>query len=191
MRRLSAALAVALLFSLFGPRPCVRAGLPEGGLIVENPLYVPLGPDSYALVYEKVLDVLTEYFEIAYANRYDGRLETHPRIAPGLEQPWKPGSPNFRERLLATLQTMRHRAFVLIQLADDGGFFVQVVVYRELEDLAKPLRAAAGGTGFRGDTTVERQYEVIDPAVYDSNWIPQGRDHYLEKAILEKIKKCL
>jgi hypothetical protein len=158
---------------------------------IENPVYLPLGPTSYGTVFEKVFDVVSEYFEIAYANRYDGRIESFPRVAPGLEQPWRPGSPDLYQRLLATFQSIRHRCFVLIQLADDGGFFVQVVVFRELEDVPKPIRSTAGAASFRSDSTVERQFEVIDPAVFDRCWAPMGRDQCLENAIIKKIKKCL
>lgn len=165
---------------------------PQGPYITENPLWVPQGhdPTSYSKLFEKVLDIMSEYFEICYANRYDGRIETFPSTAPGLEQFWKPGSPDLYQRWLATLQSLRYRAFVLIQPADDGGFFVQVTVFRELEDLEKPLRATAGAASFRSDSTVERQNEVIDAAVFDSHWIPTGRDTCLEQAILEKLKSC-
>jgi hypothetical protein len=161
------------------------------GACAENPVYVPLGPHSYGAVFENVFDVVSQYFEIAYANRYDGRIETFPRIAPGLGQPWKPGSPDLYQRLLNTFQSMRNRAFVLIQVADDGGYFIQVVVFRELEDLPKPVSQYAGNAAFRSDDTVERQFEVIDPAVYDSHWIPLGRDTAFENAIIQKIKKCM
>jgi hypothetical protein len=161
------------------------------GGCAENPVYVPLGPNSYGVVFEKVFDVISEYFEIAYANRYDGRIESFPRVAPGLGQPWKPGSPDLYQRLLASFQSIRHRAFVLIQVADDGGYFVQVVVFRELEDLPKPTEIMASNAAFRSQDTVERQFEVIDPAVYDSHWAPIGRDPAMEHAIIEKIKKCM
>lgn len=164
---------------------------PDPNVCVENPVYIPLGPPAYGTVFEKVLDTIDDYFEISYANRYDGRIETFPRIAPGLEQPWKPGSPDFRQRLYATLQTIRHRASVLIQPADDGGFFIQVTVFKELEDLPRPTRETAGNASFRGDITVERQFEVIDPTVFESNWIPIGRDTKLEQVLLQKLKKCL
>lgn len=164
---------------------------PGPGTCVENPLYVPLGPQSYGAVFEKVLDVLDDYFEISYANRYDGRIITFPRIAPGLEQLWKPGDPDFDQRLEATLQTLRHRAEVLIQAADDGGFFVRVTVYKELEDLPKPVRSTAGAASFRSDNTVEREFEVIDPTIFESNWIPLGRDVPLEQAVLQRLKGCM
>jgi hypothetical protein len=175
---------------------CATGPLLENPVIVrpqavatENPVYVPLGPPSYGLVFEQVLDVLEDFFEIAYANRYDGRIETFPKIAPGLEQPWKPGSPDFRQRLLATWQTIRHRAIVTINVADDGGFFVDVKVFKELEDLSRPIRSTAGAAAFRSDNTVERQFEVVDPVVVDSTWIPIGRDTKLEQILLERIAR--
>lgn len=152
-----------------------------------NPVYLPNGPIDCRLVFEKVLDVVDDYFEIYVANRYEGRIETFPRIAPGLEQPWKPGSPDFQQRLLATLQTIRHRAVVLITPADDSGFFVDVKVFKELEDLTRPSRATAGAASFRSDNTVERQFEVIDASVIDTRWIPIGRDLKLEQVLLKRI----
>lgn len=169
----------------------VRLGGGSPAPCIENPVYVPLGPPSYSAVFEKVLDIVDDYFAVAVENRYDGRIETYPRIAPGLEQFWKEGDPDFRQRLEATLQTIRHRAEVLIQPADDGGYFVQVTVYKELEDLPRPSRATAGAASFRSDQTVERQFEVIDPTIFESNWIPLGRDAALEQEILRKIKSCM
>lgn len=168
-----------------------RVGAAASPAPCANPVYLPHGPGAYGDVFERVLDVVSGdfNFEIFYSNRYDGRIESFPRIAPGLEQPWKPGSPDFPQRLLATLQTIRHRAMVLITPADDGGFFVDVKVFKELEDLAKPTRATAGAASFRSDNTLERQFEVIDPSVADSHWIPLGRDLKLEQAILNRLTR--
>jgi hypothetical protein len=163
---------------------------PDKPATVENPLYIPQGPLSYAKVYETILDVLDTYWEIAYTNRYEGRIETIPKVAPGLEQPWKPGSPDFYQRLYAFLQTVRHRCIVLITTADDGGYFIDLKVYKELEDLPIPLRSTAGMASFRNPTTVERQFEVIEPPLYETNWIPIGRDLKLEQVLLEQIAHC-
>jgi hypothetical protein len=165
---------------------------PDPAVHVENPVYIPQGGHAYNAVFDRVLDVVDDYlFEVSYANRYDGHIETFPRIAPGLEQLWKPGSPDFYQRLQATWQTIRHRLSVLIEPAHNGGFFVHVTVYKELEDLPRPTRATAGTASFRSDPTVERQFEVIDPTVFESNWIPIGRDSELEQAILQCLKKCM
>lgn len=185
---LAAALAGCAVKPLTDNPILIRA---DPAITVDNPVFVPQGPLAYGPVFEKVLDILDDYFEIAYANRYDGRIETHPRTAPGLEQPWKPGSPDLAQRWEATLQSMRHRALVLIQPADDGGFFIQVTVLKELEDLPRPVRATAGAAAFRSDNTVDRQFEVIDPVFVESNWIPKGRNECLEEVILQRIKKCL
>jgi hypothetical protein len=164
---------------------------PDPNIAVENPLYVPLGPPSYGVVFDNVIDIIDNYFEIAFINRSDGRILTVPRIAPGLGQPWKAGSPTFDQRVEATFQTIRNRAEVQIDPAPDGGFFIQVDVYKELEDLPRPIRAVAGVASFRDFPTVEREFEVIDPTVQDSSWIPLGHNVDLEQAILQELKKCM
>jgi hypothetical protein len=155
----------------------------------ENPLYIPQGEMAYARVFEKILDILSDYFTIAYANRYEGRIETLPGIAPGIEQPWKPGSPDLYQRLLAFCQTIRHRAIVQITLAPDGGYFINVQVLKELEDLPRPTRVTAGDAAFRSDPTVQRQFEVLVPEFYEANWIPIGRDCKLEQCILDRLSR--
>jgi hypothetical protein len=164
---------------------------PDAGPAVENPVYIPLGPPAYNTVYEKTLDILVKYFEIKYENRYGGYIETYPRVEPGLERYVLPGSPGLRERTLATLQSIRHRAIVKIQVADDGGFWVDVKVFRELEDVPRPSHATAGAAIFRSDNTVERQFEVLEPSSGESSWIPIGEDKPLEQAILQQLKDCL
>jgi hypothetical protein len=165
---------------------------PDPSIALANPLWIPPGAESYNKVFERILSVVGSYFEIAASSRWDGRIETLPRIAPGYEQFWKPGNPDPYYRLLATLQTIRQRGVIQIQPAADGGFFVQVTIYRELEDLPRPSYATAGAAAFRSENDVERQFEVIDLAFPGSNvWIPIGRDEALEQLILQRIKKCL
>jgi hypothetical protein len=163
---------------------------PDRAPAAENPMYLPQGPLSYAKVYEHILDVLDGIWEIGYTNRYEGRIETLPAIAPGLEQPWKPGSPDFPQRLYASLQTVRHRCVVLITTADDGGYFIDLKVYKELEDMPLPIRSTAGMATFQNPSTVERQFEVIEPVVIETNWIPIGRDVKLEQVLLGRIAGC-
>ncbi|MCS7047018.1 MAG: hypothetical protein NZO58_11735 [Gemmataceae bacterium] len=168
--------------------------LPHGAVYVvdQNPVFLPHGPESYGLVFESVLQVLGDYgFEIREANRYDGRIETLPRIAPGLGLFLKPGSPDVRDRLLATLQTYRHRVLAEIQPAENGGFFVRFTAVKELEDLPRPIRSTVGAAVFRPDNTIDRQFEVIDATTYDSGWIFRGRDEGLEQELIRRLKKCL
>src|SRR4051794_17293988 len=93
--------------SLIEPTP-INLPVGETAECDQDPVYIP--PVSYGQVWETVLQVLGDYgFEISEPNRYAGQIEVVPRVAPGLVQLWKPGSPDLRERLLATLQTYRHR----------------------------------------------------------------------------------
>jgi len=172
-------------------------GVVPGETLVEfeqNPVFIPLGPqpEAYAKVFENVLHVLIDYqFEILESNRYDGRIETVPRVSPGLGLFFKPGSPTFHDRLLSTLQTYRHRISVVIQPADNGGYFVEVIARKELQDLPRPIRQTAGAAIFRSDLNVERQFEVVDPNVFEPSWIFKGRDVPLEQKLIECLKKLM
>lgn len=159
----------------------------------ENPVLVAPGepgPSAYADVFERVLSVVGDNFRIAYMNRYDGRIITHPITAAGIVQFWKPGSPETRERLLVTAQSYRYRAEVLIEAAPQGGYLVHVVVYKELEDVAVPIGPNQNAAAFQGYSTVERQFEVVTPESPTRAWIPKGREMGLEQAILNQIRAC-
>jgi hypothetical protein len=165
----------------------VRPGLAAVG---DNPLFVPQGPDGYALVFDRTYDVIDDYFDIAYSNRFDGRIESWPLITAGFVEPW--GLPLDRwQNLEATLQTIRRRAVVQIMPADSGGYHIDVQIYKELEDLPQPIHASTGAAVLRTDNPIERQYEVIDLTVGSHGWIPLGRDAHLEQVLLGRLKECL
>ena len=115
----------------------------------ENPILVTPGAPSattYAALYEHVLDVLDDYFEIKPTSRYAGHIETFPAVAPGYEQFWKPGSPDPRERLVATLQSMRHFAVVDIWAGVVAGQAVRLgeeVLLEQRPDVVAPHQAQA------------------------------------------------
>ena len=148
-------------------------------------------PEAYRYLFSRCLDVVGDYFEIDVprTSRYGGVINTIPRIAPGLEQPWKPGSPDIYQRLLAFCQSIRHRCIVEITTGQNGGYFVDVKVFRELEDVQTPMRSTAGEATVISHSTIERQAVIVAPDQLDSNWIPTGRDIALEQAILERITR--
>jgi hypothetical protein len=151
-------------------------------------------PEGYAEVYERALDALDDYFNIVPSSRYSGVIQTYPRVAPGYEQPWKPSTLSSRERWLATFQSIRHTATVRILAGERGGFRVNVEVYKELEDLPRPILAASTAAVFRDAASVNRQAEVIGgPTSVEPQWIPAGpyphRDYAFEQAILRKIER--
>jgi hypothetical protein len=160
----------------------------------ENPILVAPGAPtagSYQEVFERCVDVLDDYFDILVANPYDGRIVTKPRIAPGYEQVWKGGNPDARERLLATFQTIRQSAVVVIRTGERGGYLVEAIVARELEDLPRPIQSSVGNAVFQEAPTVDRQLDVVGPAAAESRlWFPIGRDCAFEQLILRRIREC-
>jgi len=82
-----------------------------------------------------------------------------------------------------TLQTMRRRAVVRVR-PSEGGHWVEVAVFKELEDLRTPEYASAGSATFRYDSSFTR---VVNPTAGDQApecWIPKGRDPVLEQRII-------
>ena len=205
MRRFGQFIAVAIIAGAAGcqtveswtqtvlqPPPTAPPAVQAASEDDQNPVYLPLGPLSYGPVFEAILQVLHDYgFEIAEANRYDGRVETLPRVSPGLGLFLKPGSPSLYDRLLATTQTYRHRVTVIVNPATNDGYFVEVIARKELEDLARPVRATVGSANFRSNPTVERQFEVIDATFFEAGWIFRGRDVPLEQELIRRLKQAL
>ena len=186
-------LAPALTGCLSAP-PIDNPALVRGGTDgVENPVLVSPGQPtaaSYREVFEKVIDVLDDYFVLQTPNPYDGRIVTQPRVAPGYEQFWKPGNPDPRSRLFSTLQSVRQTATVEIRAGERGGYLVYVVVERELEDVARPSRATSNAV-FQEAPTVERRVEVVSPeTAISGTWFKVGRDYAFEQQILRRIRQC-
>ncbi len=193
----SQAMLAGLLF--FGLAGCASGPLPGNPMPVhpalaaadvENPLFVPQGPQGYALVFDKTYDVVAEFFDIRYSNRLGGEILSWPLISAGYADPRLPLSDHY-EHLESTFQTIRRTAHITIDPLDNGGYEVDVKVHKELEDLPQPRHASTGAAVFRVEQPLERQQEVIDPAIMSNGWIRIGRDHALEQAILAKLKSCL
>jgi len=162
---------------------------------IENPVLVSPGvptQEAYQEVFEKVKDIVGDYFDLDRPNPTAGTIATRPRIAPGYEQFWKPGNPDPRGRLLATFQTIRQSASVTITSGERGGFLVTVVVDRELEDLARPSQARIGNAVFQENPTVARPFDVVNQDLSteaSQSWFKVGRDYALEQLILSRIRK--
>ncbi len=101
--------------------------------------------EDYPAIFERVTEILSDYFEIQYANRYDGRIETFPSRV---------------RNQSATGNSMRRRAVVQIIALDEGGFSVNVQVFRERQSAAE-----AG----------------------ENRWTTDGHDTKLEQVILRRL----
>lgn len=172
----------------------------DGNCECENPVLInprTTSATAYAETFDKVLEVVDDFFPIAYSNRYEGRIVAEPMTAPGLERFWKAGTPDLYERTLVTLQPYRYQCEVRIREAEPNGYFVQVTVRKELKDVPFPIGPYTGTPVFGDAGTVERDnFMIVDPdattpiANRNDRWIPKGRDTALEQAILRKLQQC-
>src|SRR4029079_9597093 len=115
-----------------------------------------------------------------------GRIETFPITGSTLFEPWRRDSTAGYEKLHATLQSIRRRATVRV-IPAEGGYLIDVVVQKELEDLDKPEHATAGGATLRHDGTIVRQEGPPGRLSVTLGWIPIGRDVTLEQRILADV----
>ena len=163
---------------IFAPKPAIA-----------NPLSVPSA--DFETVWNKSVAVVNQYFPIASENRLAGIIRTDSPMTGTLLEPWSPDAVTYRDRLEATLQTIRKFAVVHVDPGPTGGYLVKVEVIQELEDLSKPDRQPAGRAVFYNDFPVNRAREIVGPVPAPLGWIRQGRDTNLEQAILAGIRDAL
>ena len=189
--------AILLLIGLSGctmpemsPPPPAMIPFETAGAGYPNPVLIPITDSQCA--WEAVVDVIDDYFkiqreepvrDIGGIRTEEGLIETYYQVSPTLLEPWRRDTAGEYERLENTLQTMRRRAVVRVFPAD-GGYWVDVAVFKELEDLPRPEKSSAGSATFRYDSSFTR---VVNPATGEQisqGWIPKGRDPVLEQRIL-------
>lgn len=192
MRRLAAALVVFLAGCAVGPGapPCMvaqPASLP-------NPLFVP--GNNIDCVWETTVDVVDNYFRIQQEERLravgdefvEGRIDTYPTGGATIFEPWNGDSANLHERVESTLQTIRRYAVVRV-IPDPRGQWIDVVVFKELEDLAMPEHATSGGATFRYDSSLTRVIDPVGGQDISQGWIPLGRDFALEQRMIGQLQE--
>ena len=150
------------------------------------------------LVWDQVVDVVDDYFRVEHEERVrlvgdiltEGRLDTYPRGASTIFEPWNQDSVTRYERWQATLQSMRRRATVYV-IPVEGGFNIDVQVYKELEDVPRPESGAlslANSQTLRNDDALIRLTNPVGGQEPTRGWIGLGRDVALEQVILAGIQ---
>jgi len=155
-------------------------------------MFIP--PIDREFLWNQTVDAVDDYFRIEREDRVrpiagvltEGRIDTFPTIGSTVFEPWRTDSTPGYEKLHATLQSVRRRATVRV-IPVDGGYLLDVVVQKELEDLDKPEHATAGGATLRHDGTIVRQEGPPGRYSVTLGWIPIGRDLTLEQRILSDI----
>ena len=158
----------------------------------QNPALLP-GIDHHC-VWETVVDVVDDYFKVVHETPVrqvgsvltEGRLETAPQVSPTVFEPWRPDVAGRHEVVENTLQSMRRRAIVRV-MPGEGGYWVEVAVLKELEDVVRPEHATAGAATFRYDDTLRRVVNPVMAVEVTEGWIPQGRDTALEQKIIAQL----
>jgi len=169
----------------------------------------PLDPE---LVWMQMVDVCDDYFKtereqrVVFSNGVpaEGIITTYPQTGATLLEPWRGDSVGFRERLEATLQSIRRTASMRL-MPDPSGWRIEAVVRKELENMPRPMLATTGGASFRNDDSLYRYGSplqtlgqqvgdqprpVANPTV-NIGWIDLGRDPLLEQKMLGKVLEKL
>lgn len=177
-----------------GAAPMNRAmlGVP-GGVLLDNPMLLPIADQE--LAWNQVVDVVDDYFQIDREEPVrqigntltEGRLATFPKTGATLLEPWDGDSASPYERLESTLQSIRRYAQVRV-IPAGGAHWVEVNVYKELEDLRRPEMATVGAATFRYDDSLTRVTNPVVTQAVHEGWIPQGRDPALEQRILAELR---
>ncbi len=158
----------------------------------KNPIFVQVRDHEF--LWSVVVDVVDSHFEIAHEESvrlYDnvlteGRLDTKPKIGASLGELWHADSVGLRERIDCTLQTIRRRVLIRV-VPVVGGFQIETLVYKELEDARAPLKAPSTNANlrYRSDTDPFMDQIDIDPS--PKGWIMLGRDTAMEERLLIEI----
>ncbi len=174
----------------------VASAVPSSTVTFENPIFIP-GTD-FQRVWETIVDVVDDYFRIEREEPVrlvgnvltEGRLDTFPEVSSTLLEPWRRDSADSYDKIEATLQTMRRRAQVRVMPAE-GGFWVDLAVYKELENMVQPEQATAGRATFPTESTQVRIINPIGGQEAHQGWIPKGRDPNLEQLMICQLQSRL
>ena len=159
---------------------------------LENPLFVPATDRD--VLWDQVVDAVDNYFKIRTEQRVrvvgdvllEGRIDTFPTDGSTLLEPWRKDSTHGFEKLHATLQSIRRGAAVRV-LPVQGGYLIEVVVEKYLEDLERPEHATSGHTPLAEQQSLRQDLEPNADLPMMLGWIPLGRDVSLEQRILGEI----
>jgi hypothetical protein len=192
------------------PAPVIMQYAPPFGpgapaSMLANPLRVPVADRDFA--WDQLVSVVDEYFKVEHEERVrlagdiltEGRIDTYPLTGATLFEPWHGDSVTNRDRLESTLQSIRRRCFIRV-IPEQASYLIDLEIFKELEDLPRPLMSTAGAATFNTSAADDRgsqplpsftQLGGVRPGPRPINWIRQGRDVNLEQVMLAKIQARL
>ena len=166
--------------------------------VYNNPIFIPIA--NHECVWEEVVAVMANYFRIAEERPIrmagntptEGLLTTLPEVSPTIFEPWRHDTVDQSQRIENTLQTMRRRAVVhVVPAPEQGGHWVHVAVFKELEDNRHPEHSTAGAATLRYDSSLTRIVNPVTDEPITKGWIGKGRDLPLEQYIIgDLLSRC-
>ena len=170
--------------------------VPTTVALQQNPAFIAVADKEY--LWNQLVDVIDDYFKIDREQRVrqvgdlqtEGRIDTLPRPGATLLEPWEHDSVTFDDRLESTLQSIRRHATVRV-VPTEGGYLVDVAVFKELEDLKQPELGFIGRFYLRNDDSLRRLAQPVGGEEPTEGWISQGRDVGLEQRILAQAAIAL
>jgi hypothetical protein len=181
----------------------IGCGRHHGGLLhghhhapqasLNNPLLVQITDRD--ILWDLVVDTVDNHFKIQKEQPVrvvgdvllEGRIDTFPTDGSTILEPWRKDSTPGFEKLHATLQTLRRGATVRVQPVQ-GGYLIEVIVQKYLEDLDRPEYATAGRNPLHEQPHLRQTQDQDLDVPMIAGWIPIGRDVSLEQRILAQIR---
>jgi hypothetical protein len=171
-------------------------GLPAGPEPIPgfaNPMLMPIGNDE--LAWEQIVSVVNDYFRVVREQQArrtnlewtEGRIETAPQSGATIFEPFRHDSVGAFNRWESTFQTIRRTAVIRV-IPNQGGFLVEVIVNKELENLPHPEHATAGSATFFSDGSLPtKRAGDVNRLASSPRWISLGRDPALESRMLMEM----
>ncbi len=177
-------------------RPLAEPMGPPVPLYCDNPLLMPVR--DWSALWEALVHVIDDYFRIENEEPVrmvgdtltEGRIDTFPETGSTVLEPWRHDSADPYEKVESTLQSIRRQAHVRV-IPSEGGFLVDVTVFKELEDVKRPAHVSAGAATFRTESSFTRVVNPIGDQEVNQGWIRLGRDRALEQRILAQLQETL
>jgi len=192
-RALCTGLLLATASGCISTQPWSSPIAPPVAVYFDNPMFLP--GNNPQQVWETVSDVVDDYFRIDREDPVrlvgntltEGRLDTFPEIGSTILEPWRHDSADPYEKMESTVQSVRRYAQVRV-IPSQGGFLVDVAVFKQFEDVTRPAHASAGSATFRNDSSLTRVVNPLGEQEINKGWISVGRDRALEQRILAQLR---
>lgn len=159
---------------------------------VSNPARVGIMDPEF--LWLQVVDSVDDYFRVQneqWVRRdqqqwLEGRLTTYPEVSGTSLEPWRRESTRGFERLQSTFQTIRRTATVRV-VPEESGYYIEVQVVKEQEDVDQAQASTAGSSAQRHDGTIVRNENQQRQLPVTLGWFEIGRDTELERRIMSEI----